>query len=86
MFWGGGASQTLLDDVSTITPHLTPPLETEGEHIASIPNVSMLKSVPREVKKLPDPTPPASSPNPPTPKREERKYPLRERKPPDRFY
>ena len=81
-----GSSQTLLDDVSTTTPHLTSPVETEGEHIASIPNASTLKSVPKDVEKLPDPTPPASSPKPPTPKKEERRYPLRERKPPERFY
>ena len=74
-----GSSQTLLDDVSTTTPHLTSPIETQGEHIASIPDASMLKSVPRDAENLPDPTPPASSPNPPTPKKEERRYPLRER-------
>ena len=81
-----GSSQTLLDDVSTTTSHLTSPVETEGEHIVSIPKASTLKSVPKVVEKLPDPTPPASSPKPPTPKREERRYPLRERKPPERFY
>ena len=81
-----GSSQTLLDDVSTTTPHLTSPVETEGEHIASIPNASTLKSVPKDVEKLPDSTPPASSPKPPTPKKGERRYPLRERKAPERFY
>ena len=81
-----GSSQTLLDDLSTTTPHLTSAVETEREYIASIPNESTLKSVPKDVKKLPDQTPPASSPKPPTPKKEERRYPLRERKPPERFY
>ena len=74
-----GSSQTILDDVSTTTPHLTSPIETQGEYIASIPNASRLKSVPKDAENLPDPTPPASSPNPPTPKKEERRYPLRER-------
>ena len=50
-----GRSQTLLDDLSTTTPHLTSPVETEGEHIASIPNASTLKSVPKDVEKLLDP-------------------------------
>ena len=81
-----GTFQTLLDDVSTTTPHLNIPVETEWEHITSIPNTSTLKSVPKVVEKIPDSTPYASSPNPPTPKREERRYPLRERKPPERFY
>ena len=81
-----GSSQTLLDDVSTSTPYLNTPAETEWEHITSIPNASTLKSVPKVVEKVPDSAPPPSSLNPPTPKKEERRYPLRERKPPERFY
>ncbi|XP_044171562.1 uncharacterized protein [Acropora muricata] len=77
------SSQTLLDDVSTSTPHPNTPVETQWEHITSNPNASTLKSVPKVIEKVPDSTPPASSPNPPTPKREERKYPLRKRKPPE---
>ena len=41
-----GSSQTLLDDVSTSTPYLNTPVETEWEHITSIPNASTLKSGP----------------------------------------
>ena len=74
------------DAVSTATPYLNTPAETEWEHITSIPNASTLKSVPKVVEKVPDSAPPPSSPNPPTPKKEERRYPLRERKPPERFY
>ena len=65
-----GSSQTLLDDVSTSTPYLNTPVETEWEHITSIPKASTLKSVPKVVGKVPDSAPPPSSPNPPTPKKE----------------
>ena len=41
-----GSSQTLLDDVSTSTPYLNTPVETEWEHITSIPNASTLKTGP----------------------------------------
>ena len=81
-----GSPQTLLDDVSTTTPHLNTPVETGWEHTTSIPNASTLKSVPEVVEKVPDSTPPPSSPKPHTPKREERRYPLRERRAPKRFY
>ncbi|XP_015780595.1 PREDICTED: uncharacterized protein K02A2.6-like [Acropora digitifera] len=81
-----GSSQTLLDDVPTSTPYLNTPIETEWENITSIPNASTLKSVPEVVEKVPDSAPPPSSPNPPKPKKEERRYPLRDRKPPERFY
>jgi len=84
MVWG--SSQTLLDDMSTSTPHLNTPIETEWGHITLIQNKSTLKSVPKVAEKVPDSTAPAPSPNPPTPKREERRYSLRERKPPERFY
>ena len=81
-----GSPQTLLDDVSITTPHLNTPVETEWEHITSIPNASTLKSVPEVVEKVPDSTPPPSSPKLHTPKREERRCPLRERRTPKRFY
>ena len=80
------SSETLLDDVSTTTPHLTSPAGKRGEHIASPPNASTLKSVPKDVEKLPNPTPPVPSPKLPTPKKEEQRYALRERKPPERCY
>ena len=81
-----GSPQTLLDDVSTTTPHLNTPVKTEWERITSILNASTLKSVPEVVEKGPDSTPPPSSPKPHTPKREEWRYPLRERRAPKRFY
>lgn len=81
-----GSSQLLLDDVPTSTPYLNTPIETEWEHITSIPNASTLKSVPEVVEKVPDSAPPPSSPNTLKPKKEERRYPLRARKPPERFY
>ena len=81
-----GSFQTLLDDVSISTPYLNTSVETQWEHITSIPNASTLKSVPKVVETVPDSAPAPSSPNPPTPKREERRYPLREKKPPERFY
>ena len=64
-----GSSQTLLDDVSTSTPYLNTPAETEWEHSTSIPNASTLKSVPKVVEKVPDSAPPLSSPNPPKPEK-----------------
>ena len=52
-----GSSQTLLDDGSTTTPLLNTHVETEWEHICSIPNASTLKSVPKVVEKVSDSTP-----------------------------